>query len=43
MLTDVEKGVACTLAKEAEADFVKTSTGFGGGGSDNRGRSADAS
>ena len=32
MLTDAEKLVACTMAKEAEADFVKTSTGFGGGG-----------
>ena len=32
MLTDDEKGVACTLAKAAGADFVKTSTGFGGGG-----------
>jgi deoxyribose-phosphate aldolase len=32
MLTDAEKVEACTLAKEAEADFVKTSTGVGGGG-----------
>ena len=31
-LTDDEKVKACTLAKEAGADFVKTSTGFGGGG-----------
>ena len=32
MLTDEEKVTACLLAKEAGADFVKTSTGFGGGG-----------
>jgi len=32
MLTDAEKGTACLLAKEAGADFVKTSTGYGGGG-----------
>ena len=32
MLTDEEKRTACTLAKEAGADFVKTSTGFGPGG-----------
>ncbi len=31
-LTDAEKEIACTLAKEAGADFVKTSTGFAGGG-----------
>ncbi len=31
-LTDEEKVKACTLAKEAGADFVKTSTGFGPGG-----------
>jgi deoxyribose-phosphate aldolase len=31
-LTDEEKVVACTLAKAAGADFVKTSTGFGPGG-----------
>jgi len=30
-LTDEEKATACKLAKEAEADFVKTSTGFFGG------------
>lgn len=28
-LTDEEKVIACKLAKEAGADFVKTSTGFG--------------
>jgi deoxyribose-phosphate aldolase len=28
LLTDEEKVTACQLAKEAEADFVKTSTGF---------------
>ena len=28
LLTDAEKGTACRLAKEAGADFVKTSTGF---------------
>ena len=28
LLTDEEKVVACRLAKEAEADFVKTSTGW---------------
>jgi len=32
LLTDEEKRVACELAQEAEADFVKTSTGFSGGG-----------
>lgn len=32
VLTDEEKVQACTLAKEAGADFVKTSTGFGTGG-----------
>jgi deoxyribose-phosphate aldolase len=32
LLTDEEKTVACLLAKEAGADFVKTSTGFSGGG-----------
>ncbi len=31
-LTDDEKKKACELAKEAGADFVKTSTGFGIGG-----------
>jgi deoxyribose-phosphate aldolase len=31
-LTDDEKVKACELAKEAGADFVKTSTGFGTGG-----------
>jgi deoxyribose-phosphate aldolase len=31
-LTDPEKVTACTLAKAAGADFVKTSTGFGPGG-----------
>jgi deoxyribose-phosphate aldolase len=31
-LTDNEKVTACTLAKAAGADFVKTSTGFGPGG-----------
>src|SRR6476660_3716590 len=32
LLTDDEKITACTLAKAAVADFVKTSTGFGPGG-----------
>lgn len=32
LLTDEEKVTACKLAKEAGADFVKTSTGFGSGG-----------
>lgn len=32
LLADEEKVVACLLAKEAGADFVKTSTGFSGGG-----------
>jgi deoxyribose-phosphate aldolase len=32
MLTDDEKVRACQIAKRARADFVKTSTGFGGGG-----------
>jgi deoxyribose-phosphate aldolase len=31
-LTDEEKVAACTLAKKAGADFVKTSSGFGSGG-----------
>ena len=31
-LTDEEKVVASSLAKDAKADYVKTSTGFGGGG-----------
>ena len=32
LLTDEEKVIACLLAKEAGADFVKTSTGFSSGG-----------
>ena len=32
LLTDEEKILACQLAKNAEADFVKTSTGFSKGG-----------
>jgi deoxyribose-phosphate aldolase len=32
LLTDEEKPIACKLAKEAGADFVKTSTGFFGKG-----------
>jgi len=32
LLSDEEKVLACKLAKEARADFVKTSTGFSGGG-----------
>ena len=32
LLADEEKVTACTLAKAAGADFVKTSTGFGPGG-----------
>jgi deoxyribose-phosphate aldolase len=32
LLSDDEKVAACTLAKAAAADFVKTSTGFGPGG-----------
>jgi deoxyribose-phosphate aldolase len=32
LLTDPEKVTACTLAKAAGADYVKTSTGFGPGG-----------
>ena len=32
LLTDEEKVAACTVAKAAGADFVKTSTGFGPGG-----------
>jgi deoxyribose-phosphate aldolase len=32
LLSDDEKVVACLLAKEAGADFVKTSTGFSSGG-----------
>ncbi len=32
LLTDEEKVIAAALAKQAKADFVKTSTGFSGGG-----------
>jgi len=32
LLSDEEKVRACAMAKRAGADFVKTSTGFGGGG-----------
>ena len=32
LLTDEEKVTACTLARAAGADYVKTSTGFGPGG-----------
>lgn len=32
LLTDDEKVAACLISKEAGADFVKTSTGFGPGG-----------
>ncbi len=32
LLSNDEKVKACLLAKEAGADFVKTSTGYGGGG-----------
>lgn len=32
LLTDEEKVVACQMAKDARADYVKTSTGFGAGG-----------
>ena len=32
LLTDEEKVKACELAKEAGADYVKTSTGFSTGG-----------
>ena len=32
LLSDEEKIIACLLAKEDGADFVKTSTGFSGGG-----------
>ena len=32
LLDDGQKAIACTLAKVAGADFVKTSTGFGPGG-----------
>ena len=32
LLTDEEKVLACDIAKDAGADFVKTSTGFGPGG-----------
>jgi deoxyribose-phosphate aldolase len=32
LLTDEEKIAACTIAKAAGADYVKTSTGFGPGG-----------
>ena len=32
LLTDAEKVVACRLAQQAKADFVKTSTGYAKGG-----------
>ena len=32
LLTDEEKVIGCLLSKEAGADYVKTSTGFSGGG-----------
>lgn len=32
LLTDEEKVMACKMAREAKADYVKTSTGFGAGG-----------
>lgn len=32
LLNDEEKTISCLLAKEAGADFVKTSTGFASGG-----------
>lgn len=32
LLTDEEKTIACLLSKEADADYVKTSTGFASGG-----------
>ena len=32
LLSEEEKTIACLLSKEAGADFVKTSTGFAGGG-----------
>src|SRR5699024_4880470 len=32
LLTDEEKVTACELIQEAGADFVKTATGFNGGG-----------
>jgi deoxyribose-phosphate aldolase len=32
LLTDEEKTIACLLAKESGADYVKTSTGFASGG-----------
>ena len=32
LLTDEEKVIASALAKQAKADYVKSSTGFGGGG-----------
>jgi deoxyribose-phosphate aldolase len=32
LLSDDEKRRACRLARRARADFVKTSTGFAGGG-----------
>ncbi len=32
LLTDEEKVAACVIAQQAGADFVKTSTGFNGGG-----------
>ena len=32
LLTDEEKVIACALCQVAGADYVKTSTGFGGGG-----------
>ena len=42
LLTDDEKITACTLAKAAGADYVKTSTGFGPGGATAADVDADA-
>lgn len=32
MLTDEQKAIACLIAARTGAAYVKTSTGFGGGG-----------
>ena len=42
LLTDDEKVKGCVLSQAAGADFVKTSTGFGSGRRDRRGRGAHA-
>ena len=43
LLDDAQKALACQLACEGGADFVKTSTGFSKGGAQGRRRDPDES